>query len=498
MNEYTAPIEDTDRKKNIRKKAAPKKKPAPEKSFRLDLFDWIPGLKRFVRLRSFQFLVILPNLFVFHILFIAGIFGTPVGNKNIMIVFIWILWWFILIAVMVPFASRIWCTLCPMPFFGDWLQRRALIKVRLGKTIGGVKNKLYGLNLRWPKRFTNIWLQNFTFLTMCTFSAILVTRPIVTAGVLLSFVVLATVLAAVYRMRTFCNYICPVSGFLSLYAMSSTIELRSKDPNICLKECKTKSCRTGSKDGWACPWFLYMGKLDRNNYCGLCMECVKSCPNDNIALNLRPFLSDTQIKGYDEAWKGFIMLALAMAYSIILLGPNGTIKDWANVTESQAWGGFAIYASILWSVALVIVPGIFYGCTLLARRLAGATHIPLKKVFLGYAYLLVPLGLLAWIAFSFPLLFVNGSYIISVISDPLGWGWDLFGTAHFPWTPLWPEYIVFIQIGLLLTGLYYALNHSYKIGERLFGSANSALKGLIPMGAYSVAVTLVFLRFFAG
>ena len=139
MNEYTAPIEDTDRKKNIRKKAAPKKKPAPEKSFRLDLFDWIPGLKRFVRLRSFQFLVILPNLFVFHILFIAGIFGTPVGNKNIMIVFIWILWWFILIAVMVLFASRICCTLCAIPFFGDWLQRRALIKVRLGKPSVGSK-----------------------------------------------------------------------------------------------------------------------------------------------------------------------------------------------------------------------------------------------------------------------------------------------------------------------------------------------------------------------
>lgn len=40
-------------------------------------------------------------------------------------------------------------------------------------------------------------------------------------------------------------------------------------------------------------------------------------------------------------------------------------------------------------------------------------------------------GLLAWIAFSVPLIFVNGSYIISVISDPFGWGWNLFGTADF-------------------------------------------------------------------
>lgn len=496
MSEFVTQTPEIEPKTIIRTRSSPKKEPTSVKGFRLDLFDWIPGLKKFVRLRSFQFLVILPNLFVFHLLFIAGIFGTPVGNKNIMIVFIWILWWFILIAVMVPFASRIWCGICPMPFFGDWLQRRALIKVRSGKT-KGIKNKMFGRNLRWPKRLSNIWLQNITFLTMCTFSAHLVTRPIVTVGVLGSMVILATVLALIYRMRTFCNYICPVSGFLSLYAMTATVELRSKDTDVCLK-CKTKGCRTGSEDGWACPWFVYMGKLDRNNYCSLCMECMKSCPNDNIALNLRPFASDTQIRGYDEAWKGFIMLALAMAYSIILLGPSGTIKDWANVAETHAWGGFAIYTLILWSVALVIVPGIFYGCILLTRRLAKATHIPMKKVFLGYSYLLVPLGLLAWIAFSVPLLFVNGSYIISVVSDPLGWGWDIFGTADFPWTPLWPEYLVFAQIALLLIGLFYALNHSYQIGERLFGSPKAALIGSIPMGVFSIGITLAFLKFFTG
>lgn len=469
----------------------------PPEGFRLDLFKAIPGLKRFVTARSFQFLLILPNLLVFIILFMAGIFGTPVGNKNMMIVFIWILWWFVLIAIMVPFASRIWCTMCPMPFFGDWLQRLALIKVRPGKSPGGIRNKLFGLNKRWPKKLSNIWLQNITFLTMCTFSAHLVTRPIVTVGVLGLMVILATVLAVVYRMRTFCNYICPVSGFLSLYSMASTIELRSRDTNECLK-CRSKACRTGSEKGWACPWFIYMGKLDRNNYCGLCMECVKSCPNDNIALNLRPFASDIRIKSYDEAWKGFIMLALAMAYSVILLGPYGTIKDWANVAETGAWGGFTIYTLILWGTALVIVPAIFYACALLSRYLAKADTVAIKEVFLGYSYLLVPLGLLAWIAFSFPLLLVNGSYILTVLSDPLGWGWDLFGTAHTPWKPLWPEYLGILQIILLLTGLYYALIRSYQIGENLFGTSKAALMGLLPMGLFSMTVTLGFMKFFIG
>lgn len=474
------------------------KKPLDADGSRPDLFEKVPGLKRFVKSRSFQYLMILPNLAVFYLLIIAGLFGTPVGNRNIIIVFIWILWWFLLIAVMLPFGSRIWCTMCPLPFFGDWVQRLSLVKVKVGKLRGGVRNVLHGLNWRWPKKFSNIWLQNIGFLVLGTFSALLVTRPIFTAAVLASLLLLATVLALVYRMRSFCNYLCPVSGFLSLYSMASTVELRSKDKEVCRSECRTKACRTGSEDGWACPWLVYMGRLDRNNYCGLCMECVKSCPNDNIALNLRPFASDTALKGYDEAWKGFIMLALAMAYSVILLGTNGTIKDWANVTETGMMGGFLVYALILWSATLVIVPGIFYGIVRLGRWLAGAREVPVKTAFIEYAYILVPLGLLAWIAFSVPLLFVNGSYIIAVISDPLGWGWNLFGTANFSWRPLLPEYLGYIQVGLLLIGLYYTLQRGYDIGLRLFGSERKAYKGLIPVGTFSLVVTLAFLRFFVG
>jgi hypothetical protein len=446
-------------------------------------------------MRSFQFLVIIPNLLFFYLFILAGFLGTPVGNRNIIIVFIWILWWFLLIAVMVPFGSRVWCTICPLPFFGDWFQRRALIRVRPGKTFG-INNLLSGLNKRWPKRLTNIWMQNIGFLALCTFSAILVTRPAVTSFVLLGLMVLALLLAALYRLRTFCNYICPVSGFLSLYSMASMVELRSRDDDVCLK-CRSKACRTGNEDGWACPWFIYMGKLDRNNYCGLCMECVKSCPNDNIGLNVRSFCSDTRIKGYDEAWKGFIMLALALAYSVILLGPSGTIKDWANVTETGQWGGFVVYTSILWIGALVVAPALFLLFVALARRLGGSTQATLKESFLGFSYILVPLGLLAWIAFSFPLMFVNGSYILVVLSDPFGWGWDIFGTANIPWRPVIPEYMGYIQLALLGIGLYYALRRGQGAAERLFAPQKAA-RALIPISAFATAVTMGFAIFFLG
>ncbi len=470
---------------------------ALEKTWRFNVFARLPWLKQLVRMRSFQFLVILPNLFMFYFFLIAGFFGTPVGNRNIIIVFVWILWWFVLITVLVPLGSRSWCTVCPLPFFGDWLQRRAVIKVRSGKS-PGTENSFFGLHKRWPKSLSNIWMQNIGFLFLATFSALLVTRPIVSAVVFGILFLLATGLALVYRLRTFCNYVCPISGFLSLYAMTATLELRSVDKDQC-STCKTKSCIRGSEKGWACPWNVYMGKLDRNNYCGLCFECVKSCPNDNISLFLRPFSNgDLILRGYDEVWKACIMLVLALTYSVMLLGPWGRFKDWANVSEAHNWGGFGMFAAGQALLALVIFPGLYYLSIRLAKWYARADTVPTKELFLKYAYALVPMGLLAWIAFSVPLLMVNGSYIISVISDPLGWGMNLFGTAEFPWTPLWPDRVPFIQVPILLSGLYVALRGLHRVARQLFPDPLQLRRSLIPPAVLLLGVTLVFLRLFIG
>ncbi len=468
-----------------------------EKPWRFDLFRRWPWLKRLVRMRSFQYFLLLPNLFMFYLFLIAGLFGTPVGSSNIIIMYVWILWWFVLIAVMMPFGSRIWCTMCPLPFFGDWLQRRAVVKVRSGKS-PGTNNKFFGLHKRWPKKLSNIWLQNFGFLLLATFSALLVTRPIVSVSVFGIMIVVATGLALIYRLRTFCNYVCPISGFLSLYAMTATVELRSTDKDVCLK-CTTKSCIRGSEDGWACPWNIYMGKLDRNNYCGLCFECVKSCPNDNISLFVRPFAtSDIVIRGYDEVWKASIMLVLAFSYSVVLLGPYGQLKDWANISEVGNWGGFGLYAIGQALLALVVFPGLYYLSIRLAKWYAKIDNVSTKELFLRYAYMLVPMGLLAWIAFSVPLIMVNGSYIISVTSDPLGWGMDLFGTAHFPWTPFWPEWVPFIQVPILLAGFYYGVRGLHKVGRQLFSDPVQLHRSLVPPTALLLGVTLVFIKLFIG
>jgi hypothetical protein len=439
----------------------------------------------------------LPNLALFLLFILAGLFGTPIGSHNIIIVFVWILWWFALITILVPFLGRAWCTMCPLPFLGDIIQRHSLVAVNTDGT-GGLRNRVFGLNKKWPKALSNIWLQNFGFLGLALFSALLVTRPIVSVGVFAGLIALAAIIGYFFRARSFCTYVCPISGFLSLYSMTATAELRPVDSDVCLT-CKDKGCVRGSSEGWGCPWGVYMGKLDRNNYCGLCGECVKSCPNDNIALNLRPFCSDTKLKGLDEVWKACIMLVLAISYSVVLLGPWGRIKNWANISETGDWKGFALYAGTTATLALVVFPGVFYLASRVGRAWSRAREHTSKETFIRMAYTLVPLGLLAWIAFSVPLLMVNGAYIISVISDPLGWGMNLFGTAHFHWHPFLPEWVPYIQVPLLLGGLYFALKTGFGIAMELTSKDKPrAARLMAPVSIFLCIVTMAFLALFVG
>ncbi len=458
--------------------------------FRLDLFKVMPGLKWLLTRRWFQFGMILINLAALVLFLFAGFFGSPIGNHNIIITVVWILWWFVLVTFMIPFGARIWCMMCPFPFLGEWFQRRRL----LGPS-GEASSSVKGFKKKWPAKFSNIWIQNVLFLCLCTFSTILVTRPVTTAFVLAGLTITATLIHVIYRRRTFCRYLCPIGGWMSLYSKASMLEIRSVDNDTC-KGCGSKAVIDNGK-AWGCPWLINPGKMQSNSYCGMCMECISSCPNSNMTLRLRPFCSDTVIENYDEAWMGFIMITLVVLYTAIFLGPWGTIKEWANVTEIGNVRGFLIYCGLIWTCCLVAVPAIWLTAAWFGNFLSGSKDIPVKLVFLKYSYMLVPLGLLCWISFSIPLFMINYSHIIATLSDPLGWGWNLFGKAHVQWKPMLPEYILYVQVPLVLTGLGFSLKKGYEISKAIFPDQRQAIVSLLPFGCLCAIITVLMIFFYA-
>jgi len=464
---------------------------------RINILESLPWLKWLVKRRSFQFLILLPGVVIFYLFLLSCLWGSPVGNRNIAIIFVWILWWFALKAIFVPLGGRLWCMMCPLPAPAEWLSRKRLTAVRfIQKPFKGLHHRFVGLQKDWPKLMQNMWLQNFIFLAMISFGIILITRPVATAIMFLLILVTTLILAFLYRHRVFCLYLCPVGGFLGNYSMASMTEIRAIDPEVCKKH-KEKNCYIGGSGGWACPWNQYVGNMNRNNYCGFCTECLKSCPKDNVGVFIRPFGSDRRIRGYDEMINIIIMLVVAIAFSITMLGPWGYIKAAANVTETREIIPYLIYVAALWGSALLVFPGLFALTAWGANRLAGKP-VKQRDMTLRLAYILVPVGIFAWIAFSLPTVMVNYNYIFSVLSDPLGLGWNIFGTADMPFNPFHPEWIPMIQGVILLAGLYFGLTRGFLAIKKVVPNHVARGRAMILPSLFALAVINIFLKLYMG
>ena len=472
---------------------------AKEKLFGLIDLDWRFELSKFklvrglLKSRWFPLGLLLANLFIFVVILLSGILGGySAGNYNFGIMIVWILWWVVLMLFLVPAGSRAWCMMCPFPIFSDWFQRRRLFQVKSGKQAG--------LNLRWPKALKNMWVMNFAFLVTTFFSGFFNVKPLVTFILLGAIILIAFAAGLIFPKRTFCLYLCPVSGFQGLYAQFAAVEIRRKDPEICKKH-TPKTCFVGNENGHGCPWHLTPFDFNKNTYCGMCMECFKTCPYDNMALNLRPpgvdLMVDTrkEPKGMDEAWKAFIMLGIATVFFLTFQGPWGFIKDMVRAKTLPGYLGFVSFHA---AFNLAVVPGIFFIFAFLSRLISGDREVQLKRVFVNFAYTLVPLGLGVWIAFSVGIILPNGSYILHIISDPFAWGWNLFGTANFPWTPVLTEIMGYLQGAILLIMYLFSVAFAFKLSGRVYADDGQAARGALPVVLFLTLVTLFFLVLFLG
>jgi hypothetical protein len=140
------------------------------------------------------------------------------------------------------------------------------------------------------------------------------------------------------------------------------------------------------------------------------------------------------------------------------------------------------------------VPGLLYLLSIAGKRLSGISR-SIKEIFFMYAGTLLPLGLLIWIAFVIPMLFVNVTFIGQSLSDPFGWGWDFFGTANIPWHQFLPQYVPWFQAVLILLGLHLSLRNSMKMWKSIPMTPKLILANL-PIGLFLITVAIGMLVFF--
>jgi len=435
-----------------------------QRGWRVDVLR-LPGLRALLAHPAFPLVVQLPVVGLFVLVLAAGFVGNPDAGRNIAPVLTWTVWWALLVAVVLVFG-KVWCTVCPWTALADWIARW-----------------LPRFDRPWPRALRSIWPATVLFvgLTWLELGYGVTEKPWLTASLGLLMVLLALCSRVLFERKAFCRYACLVGRVSGLYATFAASELRAADAATC-RQCRTKDCFHGNARGAPCPTHEFLGAMHENTYCILCMECVKSCPESNVAWNVRPFAADLleSIRPRsDEGWLAVIMLSMSAFHGLTMT------LWWDRLVQgiaASAGVGPLVAFSLGMAAMLVLPAAVYFGLCALMRWCARDERHGVYTLFVRFAYALLPIALFYHLAHNAQHVFVEGKKLLRAASDPFGWGWDVFGTAQLPVDAVLPLEVGWgVQVALVLVGHLYALVIAHRTARALYPDGNAAVASQIPM-----------------
>jgi hypothetical protein len=155
-------------------------------------------------------------------------------------------------------------------------------------------------------------------------------------------------------------------------------------------------------------------------------------------------------------------------------------------------------SGIIRSATLAAFPVIFvaaFWLTAWAMVRASKKDLPVTEAARGFVLTLVPIAVAYHLAHYFSLLVTAGQFMIPLVSDPFGFGWNLFGTAGYKVDlgAVSPYVFWYGAVILIVSGHVIAVVLAHVAALRLFGSARAAAASQMPMAALMVAYTMLSL-----
>lgn len=134
--------------------------------------------------------------------------------------------------------------------------------------------------------------------------------------------------------------------------------------------------------------------------------------------------------------------------------------------------------------------GLYAGFIWLSKRASGSTRAA-RELGRLFALSLLPIALVYHLTHYYTLLPAQGIQLIKMISDPLGLGWNLFGTARMELPPvlLGASFIWHSQVALILAGHIASVFIAHIEALRIFPGQRSAVASQIPMLLLMVVLT---------
>jgi hypothetical protein len=367
---------------------------------------------------------------------VAGFVGNQNPFKNITPVFVWVIWW-VGMTFLAAFVVNPWRLVNPAAVSWCWLAR--LLRVQYAKQ-----------RYRQYPAWLGVWPAGILFLVMAWLELVAPSRdaPRNIAIAVMAYVGLT---------------------WAGCYLFGSQVWLRKGDPfsvafGILGRFAPLQIAGTGQRWCWLLQPYA-VGLLARH-----------SLPISMSA---------------------FTMLMLAT------VSVDGLLETpvWAAVVEAAVGTGSAddasgeFLATVLLCMAPLVFGGVYVAVVSMMRLASGEPGHLLGDLAGRFVLSLVPIAIAYHLAHYLSFLLLAGQLAIPLISDPFGWGWDLFGTvlhrinigivnARFIW---------FLAVGAIVVGHVVATWLAHETALIVFRTSKAARRSQVPMLVLMVGYTVLSL-----
>ena len=191
-----------------------------------DLFR-IPILGRCLRSKAFRRGMQVIMLLLAMAVLLDGFLGPQLSPMNLAGVLPWTHWrGFTVIALL--FAGNLFCMVCPFMLVRDF-GRRWLPQSGHGLARCGTNGWRHccSPSYFWAYEAFSLW-----------------NSPWLTAWIILSYFLAASLIDGLFQGGSFCKYVCPIGQFHFVQSLLSPLEVKVRKPDVC-RSCKTFDCIRG-------------------------------------------------------------------------------------------------------------------------------------------------------------------------------------------------------------------------------------------------------------
>lgn len=411
----------------------------------------------------------LASVLLFVLVILTGFLGSQNPTRNLTPTLVWVIWW-VGLAYVSALIGDLWALINPWKITFTWAE--ALYR-RLDP------DSELSLKLPYPS-WLGIWPGFLLFLIFACIELVYSGRawPVNLAFLTILYSAITWFGMLLFSKERWLQCGEAFSIAFGLLARLAPTEVRVVNPDICA------SCSLDCRD--------------LSGECINCYECFELADDNERAWNLRPFaVGLLRNEKVPPSMAAFVILMLAtVTFDGFTATPLfGSLES--NLFALMPFiGEWRI--TVIDTLGLVAFPILFLFVYLFVCRLmiaASGCELPVEALARAFVFSLIPIALAYHLAHYFSYLLIQGQLMIPLLSDPFGFGWNLFGTASYRINiaVVGARFTWFMAVGSIVMGHIIAVYLAHVIALRNLKEPKAALRSQYAMLALMVGYTVVSL-----